>query len=96
MRLGTSGSTSWSMAVFRVSGVGVQQRILRAIRDVNRPGVVALGATSELQQYVLVASGLADEAWVHRVVLVFDSHAVRSYSSRETHHHDSASLAEPR
>ncbi|MGI9084793.1 MAG: hypothetical protein ACR2FE_05825 [Aeromicrobium sp.] len=83
-----SGTGSWSITVFQVSGVGVQQRILRAMRQVDRSGVVALSAKAGNHSYLIVDSERpADELHAQRVVKVFDRHAVRTYSSRDTHHH---------
>ena len=83
-----SDTGSWSITVFQVSGVGDQQRILRAMRHVDRSGVVALSAEAGDRHYVILDSERSvDELHAQRVVLVFDRHAVRTYSSRDSHDH---------
>ena len=83
-----SDSGSWSISVFQVSGLAVQERILLALRYIDRPGVMASSARAGDLHYIMVESDrLADELHAQRVVMVFDRLAVRTYSSRETPDH---------
>jgi len=83
-----SGSGTWSISVFQVSGLAVQERILLALRYIDRPGVLASSARVGDLHYIIVDSDrLADELHAQRVVTVFDRLAVRTYSSREAGDH---------
>jgi len=82
----------WSVSVFRVSTLIDQERILRAFQRVNRPGVKALGAHSDLGYFVVLdCERLVDELHARRVVRAIDRHATRSKVGQE---HDAGSGVE--
>lgn len=69
----------WSVSVFRVSTLTDQERILRAFLRVDRPGVKASGAHSDLGYFVVLdCERLVDELHARRVVRAIDRHATRS------------------
>ena len=74
----------WSVSVFRVSKLTDQERVLRAFQRVDRPGVKALGAHSDLGYFVVLdCERLVDELHARRVVRAIDRHATRSRIRRE-------------
>lgn len=82
----------WSVSVFRVSALTDQERILRAFQRVNRPGVKAMGAHSDLGYFVVLdCESLVDELHARRVVRAIDRHAARSKVRQE---HDAGSGVE--
>lgn len=82
--LSNDPSTHWSVSVFQVSSAEVQQRVLRAFRHIDRPGVSVLRAQSEDGYFVIVDSErLADAVHAQRVIMVLDRYACHTYSSRE-------------
>jgi len=86
----------WSVSVFRVSTLTDQERILRAFLRVDRPGVKALGAHSDLGYFVVLdCERLVDELHARRVVRAIDRHATRSKVRRELHADSGVELALP-
>jgi hypothetical protein len=86
----------WSVSVFRVSKLTDQERILRAFQRVDRPGVKALGAHSDLGYFVVLdCERLVDELHALRVVRAIDRHATRSRVRRELHADSGVELALP-
>jgi hypothetical protein len=86
----------WSVSVFRVSTLTDQERILRAFQRVDRPGVKAVGAHSDLGYFVVLdCERLVDELHARRVVRAVDRHATRSRAGREHHAGPSVEVALP-
>ncbi len=86
----------WSVSIFQVSTSTDQERILRAFRRVDRPGVTALGAHSDLGYFVVIdCERMADELHARRVVRAIDRHATRSKVRREQHAASGADVALP-
>jgi hypothetical protein len=72
----------WSIEIYRVIDHDHQQRILKVIREIGQPSVVALGTQSGPDSFVIVeVSSLSDRAFAHRTIRAIDSHAARTYSS---------------
>jgi hypothetical protein len=73
----TPSSQPWSILAYRVSSRDVQQRILMAFREINRPGVVALGTYTDDGPHVVVESpSRSGESYSRRVIHRIDPGAV--------------------
>jgi hypothetical protein len=66
----------WSILVYGVTSLDAQQRILMALRDIARPGVVALGTYCDDGPHVVVESPTrSGEASSRRIVFALDRDA---------------------
>lgn len=91
-----SPTIPWSVSVFHVSTLSGQERILRAFKRVDRPGVTAVGAHSDQGYFVVLdCERLVDELHARRVVTAFDPRATRSYFRRERHADSGVEVAVP-
>lgn len=67
----------WSILTFRLTSLGTQQRILMAFRDIDRPGVIALGTYDDGVASVVVESpSRSGESYARRVIRTIDPEAV--------------------
>ncbi|MCW2839763.1 MAG: hypothetical protein JWR55_1246 [Aeromicrobium sp.] len=73
----TPSSQPWSVLVYRVTDLDVQQRILMAFREIDRPGVVALGTYADDGPHLVVESpSRSGESYSRRVIHRIDPRAV--------------------
>lgn len=74
----------WSLDVFQLADRKTQQRILRALRDLERNGVTGLGTHRGSEHFVIVDYATdADKAHAKRVVLSIDPGATLTFSGRK-------------
>ncbi|MCW2830405.1 MAG: hypothetical protein JWP31_1097 [Aeromicrobium sp.] len=76
MRRLRSTSSPWSVLIFRLTGRGTQQQILRALRDAKRPGLIALGAERDDGCFVVIeCPSVSAEDLARRTVGAIDAWA---------------------
>jgi hypothetical protein len=81
---GTPHPAPWSVLAYRVSSRDTQQRILMAFRDIDRPGVVALGTYADDHPHVVVEShSRSGESYSKRVIYAIDPDASRLPATAE-------------
>lgn len=72
----------WSIEIYHVRDHDHQQRILKVIREIGQPSVIALGIQSGPDSFVIVeVSSPSDRSFAQRTIQAIDSQAARTYSS---------------
>lgn len=76
--------TEWKIQIYRVRDERHQQHILSTINRSERPGVIALGAQSGPDKFVILeCCSLMNQIWARRIVMMNDPLASRTYECEE-------------
>jgi hypothetical protein len=73
---------SWALSVFRVEDHMAQQRVLRALRQLGRADVTAMGTQRGSETFVVIDwDSASDEPHTKSVVMAADRHAAITFTS---------------